>query len=178
MFDRLGVGPALSLLGGASTLMCAVPLLFLRYGEALRERSAFAVAISRESLRRGVEEGKGVMETETEAEGEVEVEVRMESGVGREVGAEGDGAVAVMTMSSSCDGEPECCELGSELERGGGGVGMSWGDVEGVLGETAKEEDSFSGLIARAGTASSCYSDEGKGLADEEKGEVGRFMGL
>ncbi|KAJ5784298.1 major facilitator superfamily domain-containing protein [Penicillium pulvis] len=41
MFENLGIGPAASLLGGISCLALPVPLLFIRYGEALRTKSKF-----------------------------------------------------------------------------------------------------------------------------------------
>ncbi|KFY58949.1 hypothetical protein V496_05906 [Pseudogymnoascus sp. VKM F-4515 (FW-2607)] len=42
MFHGLGVGPAMSILGGIATLMIIVPFLFMKYGLALRQRSKFA----------------------------------------------------------------------------------------------------------------------------------------
>jgi hypothetical protein len=42
MFSKLGVGPAMSLLGGIATLMIPVPFLFMKYGLALRRKSRFA----------------------------------------------------------------------------------------------------------------------------------------
>ena len=42
MFNRLGVGPAMSLLGGVATLMIPVPFLFMKYGLELRKKSKFA----------------------------------------------------------------------------------------------------------------------------------------
>lgn len=41
MFENLGIGPAASLLGGISCLALPVPLLFIKYGEALRAKSKF-----------------------------------------------------------------------------------------------------------------------------------------
>jgi DHA1 family multidrug resistance protein-like MFS transporter len=41
MFVNLGIGPAASLLGGISCLALPVPLLFMRYGAALRRDSKF-----------------------------------------------------------------------------------------------------------------------------------------
>ncbi|KAJ5974589.1 major facilitator superfamily domain-containing protein [Penicillium waksmanii] len=41
MFVNLGIGPAASLLGGISCVALPVPLLFMRYGAALREKSKF-----------------------------------------------------------------------------------------------------------------------------------------
>ncbi|KAJ5172022.1 major facilitator superfamily domain-containing protein [Penicillium capsulatum] len=43
MFERLGIGPAASLLGGISCLLLPVPLLFMKFGAALRNRSRFAL---------------------------------------------------------------------------------------------------------------------------------------
>jgi len=42
MFNKLGVGPAMSILGGVATLMIPVPFLFMKYGLALRKKSKFA----------------------------------------------------------------------------------------------------------------------------------------
>jgi len=42
MFHSLGVGPAMSILGGIATLAIPVPLLFMKYGLDLRKRSKFA----------------------------------------------------------------------------------------------------------------------------------------
>ncbi|KAF7898455.1 hypothetical protein EAF00_004901 [Botryotinia globosa] len=42
MFRAMGVGPAMSVLGGVATLAIPVPFLFMRYGVALRRKSKFA----------------------------------------------------------------------------------------------------------------------------------------
>lgn len=42
MFRNLGVGPAMSILGGVAALAIPVPFLFMKYGLALRKRSSFA----------------------------------------------------------------------------------------------------------------------------------------
>jgi len=42
MFNKLGVGPAMSILGGVATLMIPVPFLFMKHGLALRKKSRFA----------------------------------------------------------------------------------------------------------------------------------------
>lgn len=42
MFNNLGVGPAMSILGGIACLALPVPLLFMRYGRRLRSMSKFA----------------------------------------------------------------------------------------------------------------------------------------
>lgn len=42
MFNNLGVGPAMSILGGIAALLLPVPFLFMKYGFALRKRSTFA----------------------------------------------------------------------------------------------------------------------------------------
>lgn len=42
MFHNLGVGPAMSILGGIATLAIPVPFVFMKYGLALRKMSAFA----------------------------------------------------------------------------------------------------------------------------------------
>ena len=42
MFLNLGVGPAMSLLGGLACLALPVPWVFMKYGERLRQRSRFA----------------------------------------------------------------------------------------------------------------------------------------
>jgi MFS family permease len=42
MFNKLGVGPAMSILGGVATLMIPVPFLFMKYGLELRKKSRFA----------------------------------------------------------------------------------------------------------------------------------------
>ena len=45
MFNNLGVGPATSILGGIATLLIPVPILLMRYGQLLRRRSKFAMAL-------------------------------------------------------------------------------------------------------------------------------------
>ncbi|PQE04998.1 bicyclomycin resistance protein [Rutstroemia sp. NJR-2017a BBW] len=42
MFRGMGVGPAMSVLGGVATAAVPVPFLFMRYGRALRRKSKFA----------------------------------------------------------------------------------------------------------------------------------------
>jgi hypothetical protein len=42
MFRNLGVGPAMSILGGIAVLALPVPFLFMKYGMALRQKSKFA----------------------------------------------------------------------------------------------------------------------------------------
>ncbi|THV67096.1 MFS general substrate transporter [Aureobasidium pullulans] len=42
MFNHLGVGPAMSILGGVAALALPVPLIFMRYGLKLRKMSKFA----------------------------------------------------------------------------------------------------------------------------------------
>jgi hypothetical protein len=42
MFHKLGVGPAMSIIAGVATLALPVPLVFMKYGLALRRRSKFA----------------------------------------------------------------------------------------------------------------------------------------
>lgn len=42
MFHNLGVGPAMSILGGVAALALPVPFLFMRYGVSLRKMSRFA----------------------------------------------------------------------------------------------------------------------------------------
>lgn len=42
MFNNLGVGPAMSILGGVACLALPVPLIFMRYGLRLRKKSTFA----------------------------------------------------------------------------------------------------------------------------------------
>jgi len=42
MLYGMGVGPAISVLGGIASAMIVVPFLFMRYGSALRKRSKFA----------------------------------------------------------------------------------------------------------------------------------------
>ncbi|KAM0339015.1 hypothetical protein ACHAPU_011116 [Fusarium lateritium] len=41
MYSSLGVGWATTVLGIASVLMCVIPFVFIRYGDTIRERSAF-----------------------------------------------------------------------------------------------------------------------------------------
>ncbi|KAM0278883.1 hypothetical protein ACHAO9_011955 [Fusarium lateritium] len=41
MYTSLGVGWATTVLGAASVIMCAIPFVFIRYGNTIRERSAF-----------------------------------------------------------------------------------------------------------------------------------------
>lgn len=45
MYDRLGVAWGSSLLGFISLAMCAIPILFLKYGDAIREGSKFCTAL-------------------------------------------------------------------------------------------------------------------------------------
>ena len=42
MFHKLGVGPAMSILGAVATIAIPVPFIFMRYGLALRKKSRFA----------------------------------------------------------------------------------------------------------------------------------------
>ena len=42
MFHNLGVGPAMSILGGIAVLAIPVPFVFMKYGLALRKKSSFA----------------------------------------------------------------------------------------------------------------------------------------
>lgn len=42
MFHGLGVGPAMSVIGGIATALICVPFLFIRYGAGMRENSKFA----------------------------------------------------------------------------------------------------------------------------------------
>lgn len=42
MFHNLGVGPAMSILGGVAVIAIPVPFLFMKYGLALRRKSKFA----------------------------------------------------------------------------------------------------------------------------------------
>lgn len=44
MFNNLGVGPAMSILGGIACLALPVPLIFMKYGLRLRKMSKFAPA--------------------------------------------------------------------------------------------------------------------------------------
>lgn len=44
MAHTMGIGPAISLLGGVSCLVLPVPLLFMKYAPALRQKSRLAVA--------------------------------------------------------------------------------------------------------------------------------------
>ncbi|KAK4651284.1 hypothetical protein QC762_604840 [Podospora pseudocomata] len=45
MFEKLGISGACSLLGGVSTLMCAIPFVFLWQGDKIRSNSKFCLAI-------------------------------------------------------------------------------------------------------------------------------------
>ena len=42
MFHKLGVGPAMSILGGVAVIVIPVPFIFMKYGLALRRKSHFA----------------------------------------------------------------------------------------------------------------------------------------
>lgn len=42
MFNNLGVGPAMSILGGVACLALPVPFIFMKYGLRLRKMSKFA----------------------------------------------------------------------------------------------------------------------------------------
>jgi len=44
MFDRLGVGPGGSLVGGVAALLAIIPFAFHRWGHRIRARSRFAAA--------------------------------------------------------------------------------------------------------------------------------------
>jgi hypothetical protein len=51
VYDALGANKATTILAVLATLFCVAPVLFLRYGEVLREKSSFA-RFSREAERR------------------------------------------------------------------------------------------------------------------------------
>jgi len=42
MFHNLGIGPAMSILGGVATIAIPVPFIFMKYGVTLRKKSKFA----------------------------------------------------------------------------------------------------------------------------------------
>jgi len=42
MFHNLGVGPAMSILGGVACLAIPMPLVIMKYGTVLRRKSKFA----------------------------------------------------------------------------------------------------------------------------------------
>ena len=42
MFHNLGIGPAMSILGGVAALAIPVPFIFMKYGLVLRKMSKFA----------------------------------------------------------------------------------------------------------------------------------------
>ncbi len=42
MFHNLGIGPAMSILGGVATIALPVPFIFMKYGLRLRKMSKFA----------------------------------------------------------------------------------------------------------------------------------------
>ena len=42
MFNNLGVGPAMSILGAVATIAIPVPFIFMKYGLRLRKMSKFA----------------------------------------------------------------------------------------------------------------------------------------
>ncbi len=44
MVKGVGIGPAMSILGGIAVVLVPVPILFMKYGSRLRERSKFAPA--------------------------------------------------------------------------------------------------------------------------------------
>jgi hypothetical protein len=50
MFQRLGISGALSLLGGLSLLLSAIPWVFLWKGERIRAGSAFCIALKKSKL--------------------------------------------------------------------------------------------------------------------------------
>lgn len=58
MFNALGIGPWMSILGAVATLMLPLPVLLMRYGEPLRVKSIFlstvgmCVRISRRQVGR------------------------------------------------------------------------------------------------------------------------------
>ncbi|KAF4550842.1 MFS-type transporter-like protein 36 [Elsinoe fawcettii] len=60
MFHNLGVGPAMSILGGIATLAIPVPFLFMRYGKELRKRSKFAPYEEDERSGKGGAKKEGV----------------------------------------------------------------------------------------------------------------------
>lgn len=51
MYDALGANKATTVLAVLATLFCVAPVLFLRFGDVLRERTSFA-RFSREAERR------------------------------------------------------------------------------------------------------------------------------
>lgn len=80
MYDNLGVPWACSLLGFLSLGLCVIPFVFLKYGDALRRRSAFcrelaarreSAAAEREAARRRAS-GAGDVEAAVEGQGPVE----------------------------------------------------------------------------------------------------------
>ena len=50
MYNRLGYGPASSLLGGIGTLLTVVPWILVFYGPRIRARSKFASEIQRRDM--------------------------------------------------------------------------------------------------------------------------------
>lgn len=86
MYDRLGIGWACSLLGFLSLGMCAIPYLFIAFGERMREASPICRELAREGLEKkrresggeglkGGDEGEGV---EAPAANLEEIEQRVE----------------------------------------------------------------------------------------------------
>lgn len=66
MYGRLGIAWASSLLGFLSLGMCAIPFVFIKYGDRIRGRSKFCQDLAerkrREKERDGREEGEGLDE--------------------------------------------------------------------------------------------------------------------
>lgn len=52
MYESLGIGWGESLLAFLSLGMCAIPIVFVRFGASLRERSPFCVHLSKERSER------------------------------------------------------------------------------------------------------------------------------
>lgn len=65
MYERLGVPWASSLLGFLSLAMCAVPVLFLKYGDVIRRNSKFCTYLR--ELKEKEEAGVGQTKTEVKA---------------------------------------------------------------------------------------------------------------
>ncbi|KAK4184734.1 putative polyamine transporter [Podospora australis] len=92
MFEKLGISGACSLLGGISTLMCAIPFVFLWQGDKIRANSKFCIALRerKEKNAKMVDEQrrKSAMKLEMQRQGKMaESQRTASSGSGMSSGA-------------------------------------------------------------------------------------------
>jgi len=73
MYQKLGIAWACSLLGFLSLLMCAIPFIFIKYGDQIRERSKFCQQLKRQKIEMQERESREREEDE-KADGELKSE--------------------------------------------------------------------------------------------------------